>query len=63
MNDLIGPEKQKTLEKFSDESGLINLDDLTKSFYAKLVGEEMAKDKKSPAMVAAITELYKVISN
>lgn len=54
--------KERILEKFSKD-GLINLDYLTKSFYAKLVGEEMVKDKKSPAMVAAITELYKVISN
>lgn len=54
--------KERILEKFSKD-GLINLDYLTNSFYAKLVGEEMVKDKKSPGMVVAIAELYKVIKN
>lgn len=52
--------EERILKKFSKD-GMINLDDLTNSFYAKLVDEEISKNEKSPEMVAAIAELYRAI--
>lgn len=54
-------DRKQLLAEFSDKSGLVNLDDLTNSFYAKLVDEEISKNEKSPEMVAAIAELYRAI--